>query len=121
MKLTFAKNGNLRETQILTYGQFEKALGFNESRKEKIERILLFLKILKSLGCTNVYIAGSFVTNKEFPNDLDLCVDITNIDYRRLKNDYSELLSAKGIEKIRKEHKIHFALFFDFGSTELLD
>ena len=81
----------------------------------------MFLKILKSLGCTNVYIAGSFVSNKEFPNDIDLCVDITNIDYRKLIKEFPELLQPKGIEKIRKEDSVHFALFFDFGSTELLD
>lgn len=121
MSIKFDKNGNLQETKILAYGEFEKLFGFNESRKEKLKRVLLFLKILKSLGCTNVYIAGSFVTSKEFPNDIDLCVDITNIDYKSLKNDYSEWLSEKGIEKIKKEHKVHFALFFDLGYPELLD
>ncbi|MEO5947069.1 MAG: hypothetical protein ABIP79_09650 [Chitinophagaceae bacterium] len=115
------KNGNLRETKILSYEEFKKVFGFNESRKEKLKRVLLFLKILKSFGCTNVYVAGSFVSSKEFPNDIDLCVDITNIDYRKLAKEYPELLQVKGIEKIRNEHNVHFALFFDFGSTELLD
>ena len=121
MIFKFDKNGYLRETKTLTYGEFVKTLGFNEARKEKLKKVLLFLKILKSLGCTNVYIAGSFVSNKEFPNDIDLCVDITNIDYRKLIKEFPELLQPKGIEKIRKEDSVHFALFFDFGSTELLD
>ena len=119
--MKFYKNGNLRETKILNYGEFKKAFGFNESRKRKLKKVLLFLKILKSFGCTNVYIAESFVTTKEFPNDIDLCVDITNIDYKKFIREYPELVTTNGIEKIRIEHKIHFALFFDFGSNELMD
>ena len=30
-------------------------------------------------GCRQVYIDGSFVTEKEFPNDYDACWDITNV------------------------------------------
>ena len=119
--MKFDKNGNLRETKTLTYGEFEKEFGFNESRTDKLKRVLLFLKILKSLGCASVYIAGSFVTSKEFPNDIDLCVDATNIDYLKLTKEYPEFLQTKGIEKIKKEHSVHFAAFFDFGSTEILD
>ena len=112
--------GNLQENLTLDYGEFLKAFGFNESRKEKLKRVLLFLKILKSLGCTNVYVAGSFVTNKEFPNDIDLCVDITNIDHNRVAKEYPELLSAKGIQKNRNEHKVHL-IFYDAGCLEYLD
>ena len=85
--MKFNKNGNLHETHTLTYGEFLKEFGFNEPRIEKLKRLLLFLKIFKSLGCTNVYIAGSFVSKKEFPNDIDVCVDITNINYIKLKKN----------------------------------
>ena len=121
MKIKFNQAGNLHENHTLTYAEFVKEFGFNESRIGKLKRLIIFLKILNSLGCTTVYIAGSFVTKKEFPNDIDLCVDITGIDYVKLKKQYPEFLEQKGIDKIIKEHKIHFALFFDFGSTEYLD
>ena len=121
MKIKFAKNGNLHDSQTLTYGEFKKAFGFNESRIEKIKRILIFLKILKSLKCTSVYIVGSFVSIKEFPNDIDICVDATGIDYVELLKEYPDFLESKGIEKIKKEHYVHFAAFFDFGSPEILD
>ena len=119
--MKFDKNGNLHETQILTYGEFAKEFGFTESRKEKLESALLFFKILKSLGCTNLYIAGSFVSSKEFPNDIDLCVDATGIDYLKLTKEYPEFLDPQGIERIKKEHKVHFALFFDAGCLEYLE
>ena len=120
MRIKFDKNGNLHETTILAYGEFEKVFGFNESRKEKLKRVLLFLKILKSLGCTNVYVTGSIVTNKEFPNDIDLCIDITNIDYKRVAKEYPELLPTKGIQKIKNEYKVHL-IFYDAGCLEYLD
>jgi hypothetical protein len=119
--IKFNQDGNLHETIQLSFGDFKLQFGINKSRIEKIERLLIFLKLFKSFGCNNVYIVGSFITSKEFPNDIDLCVDITNVDYKKLAKGYPELLSAKGIKKIKDEHKIHLPLFFDFGSTELLD
>lgn len=121
MKIKFTKGGNLCDNQTLSYEGFQNLFGFNESRVEKIKRALIILKILKSLGCTNVYVVGSFVSKKEFPGDIDLCVDITNIDYQKLTKEYPEFLKPSGIEKIRTEHGVHFALFFDFGSYEMLD
>lgn len=119
--MLFNKNGNLHETKTLAYGEFKKTFGFNESRKEKAARLLIFLRIFKSVGCRTVYIAGSFVSNKEFPNYIDLCVDLTGVDYGKLIKNYPEFFEPKGIEKIKKEHKIHFALFFDSFSSESLD
>lgn len=119
-RMKFDKNGNLHENQTLSYGEFEKEFGFNESRKEKIKNVLLFLQIFSSFGCTNTYIAGSFVSNKEFPNDIDLCIDITGIDYLKLSKVYPEFLNQHGIEKIKKEHKVHL-IFFDADSLGYLD
>jgi len=121
MRKKFNQHGNLHENHILTYEELINEFGFNESRKEKIKRLLIFLKILKSLGCTDVYIAGSFVSKKDFPNDIDVCVDATNINYLKLTKEYPEFLQTTGIEKIRQEHQVHFAAFFDFGSAEILD
>jgi len=121
MRLKFDQHGNLHQNHLLTYEELVKEFGSNKSRKEKLERLLLFLKILKSLGCLEIFIVGSFVSNKELPNDIDICVDATNLDYIKLTKEYPEFLQTKGIEKIRKEHHVHFVAFFDFGSTEILD
>ena len=121
MKLKFNEHGNLHEDHKLSYEELEREFWFNESRKERLKRGLIFLKILRSLGCTDVYIAGSFVSRKEFPNDIDVCVDATNINYIKLTKEYPEFLQQKGIDKIRKVHHVHFAAFFDFGNLEILD
>jgi predicted nucleotidyltransferase len=121
MAIKFEKNGNLDSNYQLSYEQFKKEFGFNESRKGKLKRVLLFLKIFQSLGCTDVYIVGSFVSKKDFPNDIDVCIDITNIDLINFTKDYPEFLQSKGIDKIKQEHGVHFAAFFDFGSRDILD
>ena len=35
---------------------------------------------LKSAGCLTVYVNGSFVTNKEVPNDFDACWEEAGVD-----------------------------------------
>jgi hypothetical protein len=121
MILNFNQNGNLRQSITLSYETFKKQFGFNEFRKEKIEHLLIFLKIFQSLGCTNVYIVGSFVSNKEHPADIDFCVDSSHLNYLRLSKEYPEFLQPGGIEKIKKEHKCHLALMFDTSCIEYLD
>ncbi len=121
MRKKIDRYGNLHENHTLSYEEFANEFGFNESRKEKLKRVLLFLKILKFFGCTYVYIVGSFVSNKEFPNDIDVCVDMTNLDLLKFTKDYPEFLQPKEIDKMRKEHNVHFVAFFDFGSSEILD
>lgn len=119
--MVFDRNGNLKETISVTLRQFEKIFGTNESRREKLKDLIYFLRLLWNLGCKEVYIAGSYITQKKLPNDIDVCVDMTYINFEMLKKAKPEFLSDRGIEKIRKEHKIHFVLFFDFASYELLE
>ena len=38
------------------------------------------LENLKSAGCQTVYVDGSFVTRKEFPNDFDACWEEAGVD-----------------------------------------
>jgi predicted nucleotidyltransferase len=118
--MKFDQNGNLVETIVLSYGKFKKEFGFNEIRKSRIKTLLLFLRIFRSLGCTNVYVVGSMVSDKQFPGDIDICIDATHIDYRKLLKEYPEFLESSGIAAIQREHKVHFAAFFDAGSHEIL-
>jgi hypothetical protein len=38
------------------------------------------LEDLKNAGCLTVYVNGSFVTNKEVPNDFDACWEEAGVD-----------------------------------------
>lgn len=67
MSIQFDKKGNLGQTVSLSYRQLEEAFGFNEVRKALLKPLLLTLKLFQKFGCTEVYIAGSFTSNKAHP------------------------------------------------------
>jgi hypothetical protein len=52
----------------------------NERRKELFQGLPSACKSLWSAGCSNIYLDGSFVTEKTIPGDYDICWDPTNVD-----------------------------------------
>ncbi len=65
--------------------------GRNNHRKNMLDGLKMVLTQLKIAGCKFVYLDGSFVTNKEFPNDFDACWDVTGVDASILFNNIPEL------------------------------
>jgi hypothetical protein len=120
MEINFSVYGSLRNDYLLSFNEFQNLFGKNEQRLEKIKNLLIFLKIFWSFGCSTIYVAGSFVSIKEFPGDIDVCVDITTIKYAAFKKEYPEFFKDSGIRKYQKQLKCHF-FFFDTYSTEILD
>lgn len=53
------------------------------------------LLLLAQANCQRVYLGGSFVSNKEYPNDFDGCYDDMNIDYDLLDPIFDEELTAQ--------------------------
>ena len=51
-------------------------------------------------GCKNIYLDGSFVTEKQFPGDFDACWDPTGVDLQKLN---PVLLDFKDMRKRQKE------------------
>ena len=49
--------------------------GSNPWRRRLMSGLRAALENLASAGCSVVYINGSFVTSKDFPNDYDACWD----------------------------------------------
>ena len=54
--------------------------GNNSRRQRLIVGLKAALENLKSSGCQTVYINGSFVTEKELPNDYDGCWEEAGVD-----------------------------------------
>ncbi len=63
----------------------------NIHRKKMLDGLKVVLTHLKMAGCKYVYLDGTFVTNKQFPNDFDVCWDITGVDASILFNNIPEL------------------------------
>ena len=120
MTLKFNKNGNLPIDVTLTAGQFKTNFGYNSQRKKQIEHLLTIAKILALLGCTEMYLGGSFVTTKALPNDLDVCFDATVLDVAALWKNNPALVSAEGRKKTLDSFGIHI-FFMTTNNTEILD
>lgn len=67
-----------------TWQEVFDRFGTNEHRKLLLAGLREAFIALKNAGCHAAYIDGSFVTNKETPDDFDACWDPTNIDPHRL-------------------------------------
>jgi hypothetical protein len=63
-----------------TVAEFINKFGINSYRQNIMKGLLLALNSLKKAGCKRVYIDGSFITAKIFPEDYDGCWDVYNVD-----------------------------------------
>ena len=84
--MNFMTNGVLSVGihDVETWHELEGFLGFNQHRRELLTGLKQACYLLAKAGCKTVYLDGSFVTSKEFPNDFDACWDTTNIDWDNL-------------------------------------
>ncbi len=105
--------GNPEKPARLTLEEFKECYGTNELRNQIIEEAVKFFKIFKSYGCRNIYITGSFITTKTYPNDIDICIDIAGLDCTKLSERHPDFFTTIGINKIKQKHKCHFAVIFD--------
>jgi len=102
---SFAKNGMLPPgIHKSSWSEFCKRYGYNDKRKELLDGLRLLLDELKKVGCQAVYVDGSFVTEKDAPNDYDLCWKMDNV----LVEDLDPVLldyTLSGKEKIAQKYK----------------
>jgi hypothetical protein len=101
--IQFSTNGTLPSgIHSATWQQVEELLAFNDRRRELLAGLKRACEPLRKVGCSNVYIGGSFATNKEFPGDFDVCWEDDNVDFVKLKKLDSVLLDFKTIVLLRK-------------------
>ncbi len=85
--------------------EIERVLGFNDHRKALIEGLRKAVENLRKAGVKRIWINGSFVTEKEFPNDIDGCWDPFNAVAEKLdpvlldwKRDRMSMKEKYGVE-----------------------
>ena len=82
----FDSNGNLPEgIHLATWQEVQETFAFNPRRQELLSGLKRACESLKQAGCPRIYIGGSFVTNKEFPGDFDVCWADETVDIERLE------------------------------------
>jgi hypothetical protein len=119
MSLSFNTNGHLHKTVELTFTDFEQEFGTNEWRKNRIKNALIFFEIFGACGCQTVYIGGSFVSKKIYPDDIDLSFDLQDVNSDKLAEVFPDFFDFNKIGKIRRELKCHI-LTFDNNNIQFL-
>jgi hypothetical protein len=83
-----------------TWQEFEERFGWNERRRSLAGGLRQALAALAYAGCKRAFVDGSFVTEKELPNDWDGCWDLEGVNPARLD---PVLLSFEDGRKAQKE------------------
>ena len=72
--------------------------GVNPYRACLLRGLLTALRSLRRAGCLKIYLDGSFVTDKEFPNDFDVAWETGNVSETLLRPiflDFSNLRQSQ--------------------------
>lgn len=88
---------------LATWNELVEKFGFNEHRLKLLEGLKKGLNLLRQYGCRDACIDGSFVTNKRFPNDVDVCYDNTHMNWKKFIKQQPEFNDVKNGSKIQKE------------------
>lgn len=82
----FNTEGNLPQgIHVAEWGEFEARFAITAHRKRLAAGLKSALSILGKAGCQCVYVDGSYVTEKEVPNDFDIAWDPAGVDTILLK------------------------------------
>jgi len=84
-----------------TWEEISERFGTTVHRRGLLAGLREALAILGTAGCRAVYIDGSFVTDKEVPNDFDACWDTTGVDLAGLDPVLRELAPPRAAQKAR--------------------
>lgn len=106
---------------LATWKELNERFGFNEQRRMLLNGLKRGLELLQKYGCNEVCIDGSFVTNKPFPNDVDVCYDNTHMNWNKFIKDHPEFNDVKNGSTIQKEkYQSEFYAYNAFEDSILL-
>ncbi|MGA9774254.1 MAG: hypothetical protein WBV94_34820 [Blastocatellia bacterium] len=84
--LPFNSNGILkRGIHTITWEEFNNQFGYNEQRRKLLRGLLRGIRLLQRVGCHAIYIGGSFVTTKKFPEDVDVVWESSDMSFERVR------------------------------------
>ena len=86
---------------LVNWGEVVDRFGGNLWRERLMAGLKEALDDLKRAGCRRVYLNGSFVTSKEFPNDFDACWEENGVDPTMLNPALLTFDSGRATQKGR--------------------
>lgn len=84
-----------------TLAEVEERFATNKKRKQLFRGLTKACKALKAAGCSTIYLDGSYVTEKEFPSDYDVCWNPINVDEKKLDPVFLDFLNERKKQKLK--------------------
>jgi hypothetical protein len=87
-----------------SWSEFAARYGFNSHRRKLLEGLERALRLLKQAGCSDVYLDGSYVTSKDFPNHYDGVWSLAGVNLvllKRLEPIFFEFSSGRVAQKAK--------------------
>jgi len=84
-----------------TWAEIVDRFGGSTHRRELLSGLREALEDLRKAGCTRAYLDGSFVTDKEVPNDYDMCWEIGGVDIASLGSVLLDVRPPRTAQKAR--------------------
>ncbi|WP_198175045.1 DUF6932 family protein [Spirosoma arboris] len=101
--LTFDTKGILLPgVHWLTWQEVYNNFGYNQYRRNLLFGMMIGLNSLKQVGCQEVYIDGSFATQKQLPGDFDICYEDSTMDFDQLEIIDPTILSFENLRAAQK-------------------
>lgn len=102
----YDRNGNLPPgLHWATWSEIVRRYGYNDQRRKQLNGMKAALDNLKSAGCKRAYLDGSFITDKKWPCDYDLCWEPQSTDFDLLD---SLFVLTRYVLPPRKEQKFKY-------------
>jgi hypothetical protein len=84
-----------------TLAEIEVRYALNDHRRRLMGGLRNGLLALVAAGCRKVYVDGSFVTNKEFPGDYDICWEVTGVRASELDRVFLDFTNKRAAQKAK--------------------
>lgn len=67
-----------------TWDEFVERYALTIHRRQLLDGMKRLIDHLKSVNCRSLFVNGSFVTNKERPNDYDACWNVVGVKFEQI-------------------------------------
>jgi hypothetical protein len=81
--------------------EVEEHFATNARRQQLFKGLLSACKALKAAGCSTIYLDGSYVTDKEFPGDYDICWNPIGVDEKKLDKVFLDFSDKRKKQKLK--------------------
>ncbi len=84
-----------------TLAEVEERFATNKKRKQLFRGLVRACQSLKVAGCSTIYLDGSYVTDKDFPSDYDVCWNPINVDEQKIDPVFLDFSNRRRKQKTK--------------------